>query len=65
MRNQQFKLYIRNAKYKLRTRRTRRSFRDRHIGHSLHDGHGDDGDDGLILNNNSYHWFNFKSDAPD
>ena len=55
MRNQQFKLYIRNAKYKLRTRRTRRSFRDRHIGHSLHDGHGDDGDDGLILNNNSYH----------
>jgi hypothetical protein len=54
MRNQQCKLYIRNAKYKLRTRRTRR-IRDRHIGHSLHDGHGDDGDDGLMLNNNSYH----------
>jgi hypothetical protein len=54
MRNQQCKLYIRNAKYKLRTRRTRR-IRDRHIGHSLHDGHGDDGDDALMLNNNSYH----------
>lgn len=55
MRNQQFKLYIRNAKYKLlRTRRTRR-IRDRHIVHSLHDGHGDDGDDALMLNNNSYH----------